>query len=61
MQRSGDECKKEAFIFDGYLEIETQHQSQSTEAAAGADLLRVHRLLWIHRSQLLHLLKLRQQ
>lgn len=48
-----------AFIFDNYLKIETQHQSQSTEAAARTDLLCVHRLLWIHRPQLLHLLKLK--
>lgn len=57
-QRSGDE-KIMAFIFDNYLEIETQHQSQSTEAAARTDLLCVHRLLWIHRPQLFHFLKLK--
>jgi len=41
-----------------HLEVEAQHQSESAEAAARTDLLRVHRLLRIHRPQLLHLLQL---
>lgn len=46
---------------ESHLKVETQHQSESTEAAAGTDLLRVHRPLWIHGPQLLHLLQLKRQ
>ena len=47
------------FLF--HLKVEAQHQSESAEAAARTDLLRVHRLLWIHRPQLLHLLQLKHR
>lgn len=44
-----------------HLEVETEHQSESAEAAARTDLLRVHGLLRVNRLQLFHLLQLEQQ